>query len=220
MRDNNDLEYTKNDDGVIIPKKATYGYLTGVFTEGGVVGGNGVHYNQTSLDAACEEYIRTRVRTNKAVGEIDHQKEHAKDKGYDPRVKLSRKPCIRVIDLKKQGSKWIGKALILDNEHGKELYDLAKPTSGVVPGISMRVNYDVGSDGEAINIYIICFDVVLNSGIESATEQTIVGESARSVRIGKGKRYFGNGEKVVRGEDIDLSKAFAKIVCNTGRKVL
>ncbi|HET8687711.1 MAG TPA: hypothetical protein VFM18_13755, partial [Methanosarcina sp.] len=101
--------------------------ITGPFLLKNEKNRNGRIYPGKVMDAAVEKYIKDYVKTNRALGEMNHPDRIT----IDPE-----RACILTEDLQKDGNYYIGKAKVLSTPLGKLLANLLE--DGVKIGVSSR----------------------------------------------------------------------------------
>lgn len=89
---------------------------------------NGRIYPKKVMDSAVEKYIETYIKTNRALGEMNHPESRV---SIDPE-----RACILTEDLQKDGNYYIGKAKVLSTPLGNLLANLLN--DGVRIGVSSR----------------------------------------------------------------------------------
>ena len=102
-------------------------FIEGIFMQADVVNRNRRRYKKNILESAVDKYINEQVRTNRAVGELDHPP--------SPTVSM-KEASHRIVDLRWEGNNVVGKALILDTPNGNTVKGLLK--GGVQLGVSSR----------------------------------------------------------------------------------
>lgn len=102
-------------------------YIEGIFAQADVVNGNRRIYPSKVLMPQVESYIAEFVKTNRALGEIEHPERPQVDLNYASHI---------ITELSINGSNVIGKAKLLKTEKGKLARDLLE--SGVQLGVSTR----------------------------------------------------------------------------------
>jgi hypothetical protein len=105
FRDYKDLEIVKEDfDG---QKKL---YITGPFLQGNIKNRNERIYPTDMLESSIKKYVETKVRHNRALGELNHP----------PGIEINlNNVSHRIVELKMVESNGVGKALILDTPKGQ-----------------------------------------------------------------------------------------------------
>lgn len=124
-------------------------FLEGVFMQAEVKNRNGRIYKESVLRPAVERYIQTQVKTNRAVGELNHPN--------GPTVNY-KEVSHKIESLEWDGHNIVGRAKILDTPNGvlvKALLD-----GGVQIGVSSR---GMGSVVHKEGIDYIADDFILNT---------------------------------------------------------
>jgi hypothetical protein len=102
-------------------------FITGPFLQAEVVNRNGRKYPSAVMEREVARYMKEAVGTNRALGELGHP--------AGPTINLDRVSHM-IVDLKKEGNNYIGKAKILDTPMGNIAKNLIN--SGVKLGVSSR----------------------------------------------------------------------------------
>ncbi len=102
-------------------------YIEGIYAQSGIKNRNGRIYPTDIMDAAMGRYIKEKVDTNRALGELNHPNTPA----VNPR-----EASHRIVELRKDGNNWIGKALVLETDAGNCVRALLK--GGTSIGVSTR----------------------------------------------------------------------------------
>lgn len=117
--------------GVITEKDESTGkknyFIQGVFLQGAIKNKNGRVYPIEILDKEVSRYIKEKIETNRALGELEHPE--------NPSINLDR-VSHKIISLVKEGNNYIGKAKILDTNCGQIVKSLLE--EGVSLGVSSR----------------------------------------------------------------------------------
>lgn len=102
-------------------------YIEGVYLQSGIPNRNHRIYPEAILEREAEKYNKEFVKTNRALGELGHP--------ATPSINLER-VSHRIVDLRKEGKNYIGKALLMDTPYG----DIAKKLmeGGTTLGVSSR----------------------------------------------------------------------------------
>lgn len=102
-------------------------YIEGVFLQSSIKNRNGRVYPESIMDKEVARYIKESVDSNRALGELGHPD--------GPQINLDR-VSHRIVSLRKEGTDYIGKALITKTHFG----DIAKGLieSGAKLGVSSR----------------------------------------------------------------------------------
>lgn len=107
-------------------KDKTY-TIRGIFLQGSKRNKNGRVYPQDLLDERVNDYINSRVKSNRALGELGHP--------TNPAINLDR-VSHKITKLEKDGNNWIGTAKIMNTPMGKIVQNLID--EGVQIGVSSR----------------------------------------------------------------------------------
>ena len=145
-------EYTNSDVEFITEAKEGGGknhVIEGVFAQANAKNRNGRIYPQMVMEKAVGKYVRDQVSKNRAVGELNHPD--------GPTVNLD-KVSHRITELNIEGSKVMGKALILDTPMGQIVKGLLE--GGVKLGVSTR---GMGSLEQRNGAMYVKDDFILNT---------------------------------------------------------
>jgi hypothetical protein len=102
-------------------------YIQGIFMEANSTNRNKRQYSRDVLENAVNDYVKTYVNENRALGELGHPP--------GPSINLDRVSHI-IESLKQDGNRFIGKAKLLDTPMGKIAQNLYE--AGIKLGISTR----------------------------------------------------------------------------------
>lgn len=116
-------------------------HIQGIFLQSNIKNRNGRLYPEEIMDKEVNRYIKESIEKNKAYGEGTHP-----DK---PQINYDR-ISHRIVSLKKEGTNWIGKAIILDTPMG----NIAKGilNGGGALGTSSRALGSLKMNNEGVNI--------------------------------------------------------------------
>lgn len=106
------------------PKKL---YIEGIFMESAKTNRNGRIYPTDILESAVNKYIEEAVKTKSAIGELNHPKSPIPDPDNASH---------RIVELRKEGTDFYGKALILNTRQGRQVAGLLE--GEVRLGVSSR----------------------------------------------------------------------------------
>jgi hypothetical protein len=84
-------------------------YIEGVFLQSELKNRNGRMYPESTMDKEVSRYLKEAVANNRAYGELGHPD--------TPSINLDRVSHL-IVDLRKEGTNWIGKAKILETPMG------------------------------------------------------------------------------------------------------
>lgn len=129
------LESTVSDKGAL--------YLEGIFMQAEVVNRNKRLYPKQILEKAVADYIRTQVNTKQALGELNHP----------PRANVDPMQAAIIIEkLEWDGNNVVGRARIIEGDHGAGDKLAALVRAGWVPGVSSRGLGSLKDSGKGYNI--------------------------------------------------------------------
>lgn len=114
-------------------------FIEGIFAQAELKNRNGRVYPQAVLEREVNKYINEQVLTGRAMGELNHP-------NY-PKVDPA-KASHRIVEMHKDGSNFIGKALILNTNQGKHVKALLE--GGCQLGVSTR-GLGTVSEGGTVN---------------------------------------------------------------------
>ncbi|WJZ28072.1 head maturation protease [Serratia phage 92A1] len=124
-------------------KQAGKLYIEGIFMQAEVVNRNKRLYPKRVLEKAVDDYIRTQVNTRQALGELNHP----------PRANVDPMQAAIIIEkLEWQGNNVVGKARIIEGDHGAGDKLAALIRAGWVPGVSSRGLGALKASGTGHNI--------------------------------------------------------------------
>jgi hypothetical protein len=137
-------------------------YISGIFAQSNIVNNNGRVYPGKIMENAISEYQREWVDTRRAIGEINHPKEHT------PNMENA---AILITELSPKGNDIYGKAKVLNTEKGKILQALLK--DGVRIAVSTRGTGSLKKNKDGVNevqedYKIWAIDTVMSPGAPSA----------------------------------------------------
>lgn len=102
-------------------------YLTGIFAQSAVTNRNRRVYPEETLAREVGRYLKESVTRKNAWGELNHPS--------GPTINLDR-VCLRTTELRKEGTNWVGKALVTPTPMGNIVRGLVE--SGGQLGVSTR----------------------------------------------------------------------------------
>jgi len=121
-------------------KGKTY-FIEGIFLQSQLKNRNGRMYPEHTMDREVGRYLKEAVQTNRAYGELGHPD--------TPSINLDRVSHL-IVDLRKEGTNWIGKAKILETPMGQIARGLLD--GGANLGVSSRAMGSLKMSNEGINI--------------------------------------------------------------------
>lgn len=121
-------------------KGKTY-FIEGVFLQSNLQNRNGRMYPEQVMDKEVGRYLKEYVKENRAYGELGHPD--------TPSINLDRVSHL-IVDLRKEGTNYIGKAKILDTPMGQIAKGLLD--GGANLGVSSRALGSLKMNNEGINV--------------------------------------------------------------------
>lgn len=178
-------------------------YIEGIFLQSAVKNRNGRIYPEEVMDKEVARYIKESVDNNTAVGELGHPD--------SPAINLNR-ISHKIVSLKKEGTNYIGKALITNTSMGKEARGLIE--SGVKLGVSSRGMGTLKKNSEGIN--------EVQSDFRLATAADIVADPSAPEAwvngIMEGVEWFYNDNGVLCREDLNLAFTSKEQIAEVSKK--
>lgn len=102
-------------------------FIKGIFLMSGIENRNGRIYPENVMDEAVSKYVESKIKNSRAYGELGHPS--------TPQINLDRVSHL-IVDLKKDGKNYIGKAKLVDTPMGNIARGLL--SSGAKVGTSSR----------------------------------------------------------------------------------
>jgi len=121
-------------------KGKTY-FIEGVFLQSNLKNRNGRMYPESTMDREVNRYLKESIKANRAYGELGHPD--------TPSINLDRVSHL-IVDLRKEGTNWMGKAKILDTPMGNIAKGLLD--GGANLGVSSRALGSLKMNNEGINV--------------------------------------------------------------------
>lgn len=115
-------------------------YIEGIFLQSAIKNRNGRMYPEGVMDREVERYMKEAVETKTAMGELGHPN--------GPQINLDR-VSHRIVSLRKEGTDYIGKALITNTPMGNIARGLME--SGARLGVSSRGMGSLKLNKEGVN---------------------------------------------------------------------
>jgi hypothetical protein len=168
-------------------------YIEGIFLQSNIKNRNGRMYPESIMDKEVNRYIKEKVNTNSAYGEMTHPE--------TPHVDLKNVSHL-ITSLKEDGTNWIGKAKILETPMGRIAEGILK--GGGRLGVSSRALGSLKMNNEGVNI--VQSDFLLSTaadivGDPSAPDAFVNGimESAEWIyQDGKFERIADEAKRTIR----------------------
>lgn len=121
-------------------KGKTY-FIEGIFLQSNIVNRNKRMYQESIMDREVSRYLKESVQSNRAYGELGHPD--------TPSINLDRVSHL-IVDLRKEGTNWIGKAKILETPMGQIARGLLD--GGANLGVSSRAMGSLKMNNEGVNV--------------------------------------------------------------------
>jgi hypothetical protein len=116
-------------------------FVEGIFLQSNIKNRNGRMYPESVMDKEVTRYIKEKVDKHTAFGELGHPD--------SPSINLDRISHL-IVNLRKEGNNWIGKAKILDTPMGRIAEGIIK--GGGQLGTSSRALGSLKMNNEGINV--------------------------------------------------------------------
>ena len=138
------IRETVEETKLIVEEKLGKGkqyFIEGIFLQSQLKNRNGRMYPEHTMDREVGRYLKESVANNRAYGELGHPD--------TPSINLDRVSHL-IVDLRKEGTNWIGKAKILETPMGQIARGLLD--GGANLGVSSRAMGSLKMSNEGINI--------------------------------------------------------------------
>jgi hypothetical protein len=138
------IRETVEETKLIVEEKLGKGkqyFIEGVFLQSNIVNRNKRMYQENIMDREVGRYLKESVQANRAYGELGHPD--------TPSINLDRVSHL-IVDLRKEGTNWIGKAKILETPMGQIARGLLD--GGANLGVSSRAMGSLKMSNEGVNI--------------------------------------------------------------------
>lgn len=138
------IRETIEDTKLIVEEKEGKGksyFIEGIFLQSELKNRNGRMYPESTMDKEVGRYLKESVKANRAYGELGHPD--------SPSINLDRVSHL-IVDLRKEGTNWIGKAKILETPMGQITKGLLE--GGANLGVSSRAMGSLKMNKEGINV--------------------------------------------------------------------
>jgi hypothetical protein len=136
--DINETKFIVEDKGL---GKGKQYYIEGIFLQSNIVNRNKRMYSEDIMDKEVARYMQEQVKNNRAYGELGHPE--------NPSINLDRVSHL-IVDLRKEGHNYIGKAKILETPMGNIARGLLD--GGANLGVSSRALGSLKTNNEGISI--------------------------------------------------------------------
>lgn len=146
-------------------------FIEGIFLQSELKNKNGRMYPEKTMDAAVDKYINNYVKQNRAYGELGHPD--------TPSINLDRVSHL-IVDLKKEGTNYIGKAKILNTPMGKIAQGLLD--GGANLGVSSRALGSLKTNRDGIQV--VQDDFVLSTAADIVADPSAPDAFVRGIMEG------------------------------------
>jgi hypothetical protein len=174
-------------------KGKTY-FIEGVFLQSELVNRNGRMYKESTMDREVGRYLKESVKMNRAYGELGHPD--------GPGINLDRVSHL-IVDLRKEGTNYIGKAKILETPMGNIARGLLE--GGANLGVSSRAMGSLKMNNEGINV--VQDDFMLSTAADIVADPSAPDAYVQGIMEGK-EWIFVDGKFVE--QNIEEVKSFIK----------
>jgi len=174
-------------------KGKTY-FIEGVFLQSELQNRNGRMYPESIMDKEVGRYLKESVKQNRAYGELGHPD--------SPSINLDRVSHL-IVDLRKEGTNYIGKAKILDTPMGQIAKGLLD--GGANLGVSSRALGSLKMNNEGINV--VQDDFMLSTAADIVADPSAPDAFVRGIMESK-EWTFVDGKFVEK--NIEEVKSFIK----------
>lgn len=169
-------------------------FIEGVFLQSALTNRNGRSYPEHIMDKEVGRYMQETVRQNRAYGELGHPD--------SPSINLDRVSHL-IVDLRKEGTNYIGKAKILDTPMGQIAKGLLD--GGANLGVSSRALGSLQMNKEGVQV--VQDDFMLSTAADIVADPSAPDAFVRGIMESR-EWVFVNGKFVEK--HIDEVKSFIK----------
>jgi hypothetical protein len=169
-------------------------FIEGVFLQSELVNRNGRMYQESVMDKEVARYMGSHVKMNRAYGELGHPD--------TPSINLDRVSHL-IVDLRKEGTNYIGKAKILETPMGMIARGLLD--GGANLGVSSRALGSLKTNRDGIQI--VQDDFMLSTAADIVADPSAPDAFVRGIMEGK-QWVFVDGKFVE--EQIEEAKSLIK----------
>lgn len=142
-------------------------YIVGPYMKADVVNGNRRKYPMEIMEPEVNRYTQSLVKENRAFGELGHPD--------TPKINLERTSHI-IVELKREGNDFIGKARVMDTPYGKIVQNILE--AGGKLGVSSR---GVGSLKEQNGVNIVQSDFRLATAADVVSDPSAPGAFVQGI---------------------------------------
>lgn len=152
-------------------KGKTY-FIEGIFLQSEIVNRNGRMYQESVMDKEAARYVKEYVENNRAYGELGHPD--------TPTINLDRVSHL-IVDLRKEGTNYIGKAKILETPMGNIARGLLD--GGANLGVSSRALGSLKENKDGVQI--VQDDFMLSTAADIVADPSAPDAFVRGIMEGK-----------------------------------
>ena len=166
-------------------------YISGPFMAASEVNRNKRIYDADEMANEVERYIKEKVNTKCALGELNHP----------PSADLNlERACHLVVELKREGNVWYGKSKVLNNPCGNVIRSLIN--DGVQIGMSTRSLGQLEECGNGVNkvknMRLIAIDCVADPSYSKAYVNGILESKTYNIDFTNAEEVYENFEKSMK----------------------
>lgn len=169
-------------------------FIEGIFLQSELKNRNGRMYPEATMDREVSRYIKEQVQNNRAYGELGHPD--------NPSINLDRVSHL-IVDLRKEGTNYVGKAKILETPMGNIARALLEGGSNL--GVSSRALGSLKSNDEGVQI--VQDDFMLSTAADIVADPSAPDAYVRGIMESK-EWVFVDGKFVEK--QIEEVKSFIK----------
>lgn len=170
-------------------------WINGPFLQAEIKNHNRRMYPSKIMEREANRYVTEKINDNQGVGELGHPD--------NPTINLDR-VSHKIINLRREGNNWIGKAKVIDTPLGKIVKNLMD--EGIKFGVSSR---GLGSLKEENGINVVCEDYHLVTPADIVADPS--GPNCWVESITEGREWaFGGDGKIYETAKQGIDKSFSK----------
>lgn len=191
------IRETVEETKLIVEEKLGKGkqyFIEGIFLQSNIVNRNKRMYQESVMDREVSRYLKEAVQSNRAYGELGHPD--------TPSINLDRVSHL-IVDLRKEGTNWIGKAKILETPMGQIARGLLD--GGANLGVSSRAMGSLKMNNEGVNV--VQDDFMLSTAADIVADPSAPDAFVRGIMEGK-EWIFVDGKFVE--QNIEEVRSFVK----------
>lgn len=169
------IRETVNDTKLLVEEKLGKGktyFIEGVFLQSELKNRNGRLYPESVMDKEVGRYLKEYIENNRAYGELGHPD--------TPTINLDRVSHL-IVDLRKEGTNYIGRAKILETPMGQIAKGLLD--GGANLGVSSRALGSLKEDKEGVQI--VQDDFMLSTAADIVADPSAPDAFVRGIMEGK-----------------------------------